>query len=135
MGIPNYLEDGVADKLKILLKLKSQIDIGLYVEEVRKRGNQIKIGEKDYILSDFETFKKRILEEFKSASYRDFDDLVYRKGLTYDEIMDLLDSKIFPSQRIGYNLPPGIYEIIIRPQTVKHVEIKKVSDTPRYGLS
>ena len=49
--------------------------------------------------------------------------------------MDLLDSKIFPSQRIGYNLPPGIYEIIIKPQTLKLVETKKVSDTPTYGLS
>ena len=32
-------------------------------------------------------------------------------GLTCDEIMDVLDIKHCPSQRIGYTLPPGIYEI------------------------
>ena len=43
--ILNYLEDGVIDKLKKLLKLRSQNDIQLHVEKVRKRGNQIEIGD------------------------------------------------------------------------------------------
>ena len=60
---PKYLEDRIIDKLKNLLKLRSQIDIKLHVEEVRKRGNHIKIGEKKYILSDFDTSKKQIFEE------------------------------------------------------------------------
>ena len=31
--------------------------------------------------------------------------------LTYDEFMDVLHMKCFPSGRTGYTLPPGIYEI------------------------
>ena len=31
--------------------------------------------------------------------------------ITYDEIMDVIDIKYFPSKRTGYTLPPGIYEI------------------------
>ena len=31
--------------------------------------------------------------------------------LTYDEIMDILGTKYFPSQKTGFTLPPGIYEI------------------------
>ena len=34
--IPNYLEDGIIDKLKNLLKLNSENDIDIHVEEVRK---------------------------------------------------------------------------------------------------
>ena len=31
--------------------------------------------------------------------------------LTYDEIVDLIDKKCFPSERKGYTLPVGMYEI------------------------
>ena len=31
--------------------------------------------------------------------------------LKYNEIMDVLDIKYFPSERIGYTLPPGTYQI------------------------
>ena len=34
---PNYLEDGIIDKLKNLLTLKSQNDFQLHVQEVRKK--------------------------------------------------------------------------------------------------
>ena len=37
--------------------------------------------------------------------------LFYRKELTYDEFMDVLDKKSFPSQRTSCTLPPGIYKI------------------------
>ena len=39
---PNYLEDGVIGKLKNLLKLRSQNDFELHVEEVLKKGYYIK---------------------------------------------------------------------------------------------
>ena len=39
---PNFSELGIIDKLNKLLKLRSQTDIELHVEEVRKRGNQTK---------------------------------------------------------------------------------------------
>ena len=31
--------------------------------------------------------------------------------LTYDEIMNILDIKCFPSEKTRYTLPPGIFEI------------------------
>ena len=64
--IPNYLEDNIIDKLKDLQKPKSEYDIELHLQEVRKRGNKIKIGDKDYKLSDFDSFEKEILDELKN---------------------------------------------------------------------
>ena len=42
-------------KLRELLELRKQDDIKLHVEEVRKRGNHITIGGKEYKVSDFDT--------------------------------------------------------------------------------
>ena len=57
--IPGYWESKSAqksiDELNKLLELRS---LDLHVKEVRKRGNQIKIGDKEYELSDFDTQKK-----------------------------------------------------------------------------
>ena len=44
---PSYSKFIIIDELKNLLKLKFENDIDLHVEEVRKRGNQIKIGDKE----------------------------------------------------------------------------------------
>ena len=57
--IPGHWDSKSAQKtineLNILLELRS---LELHVAEVRKRGNQIKIGDKEYKLSDFDTQKK-----------------------------------------------------------------------------
>ena len=37
--------------------------------------------------------------------------MVYREPLTYNEVMDVLDIKHFPSKRTGYTLPPGVIEV------------------------
>ena len=37
--------------------------------------------------------------------------MVYRMGLTYDEIVDILNVKYIAGSTIGYTLPPGVYEI------------------------
>ena len=37
--------------------------------------------------------------------------MVNRMQLKYNEIMDVLDIKYFPSDRTGYTLPPGIYHV------------------------
>ena len=50
-------------KLEKKLELSSQNDFELHVEEVRKRVNQIKIGDEDNKLFDFDTHKKEIIEE------------------------------------------------------------------------
>ena len=76
--IPYYLADETIIILNNLLKFKSENDIGLHVEEVRKRGNKIKIGDKEYTLSDFDTSRHEILEELKKLKYIDLEDMVYR---------------------------------------------------------
>ena len=51
--------------------------------------------------------------------------------LTYDEIMVLLDIKKIPSERTGYTLPPGIYEISDINRTVEYLlpDIVRVNTT------
>ena len=106
------------DEVNSLLDLKS---LELHVNEVRKRGNKIKIGEKEYKLSDFDNQKYEIIEELKKAKYNDLEDLVYRMKLTYDENMDVLDLKYISTKRIGFSLDPGIYEIVDLNNTLNHI--------------
>ena len=96
------------DEVNRLLELRS---LELHVNEVRKRGNKIKIGDKEYKLSDFDNQKYEILEELKNVKYNDLTDLIYRMQLTYDEIIDVLNLKYISTKRIGYSVEPGIYEI------------------------
>ena len=120
--IPGHYETEFAEKiiddLNKLLELKS---LELHVEEVRKRGDIIKIGGKEYKLSDFDNQKYEILEELKKVGYNDLKDLVYRMRLSYDEIMDILDLKYIPTKRTGYSLNPGIYEIVDLNNTLKYI--------------
>ena len=44
---PNYSKDNIIDELKNLLKFKSEKDIGLHMEEVRKIGNKLKVGDEE----------------------------------------------------------------------------------------
>ena len=108
----------IIDDLNKLLELKS---LELHVEEVKKRGNKIKIGDKEYNLSDFDNQKYEIIEELKKVGYNDLKDLVYRMRLSYDEIMDILDLKYIPTKRTGYSLNPGIYEVVDLHNTLKHI--------------
>ena len=120
--IPAHWESEFADKIiderNRLLKPKT---LDLHVNEFRKRGNIIKIGDKEYKLSDFDNQKYEILEEFKNAKYNDLADLVYRMRLSYDEILDVLDLKYISTKRIGYSLYPGIYEIVDLNTTLKNI--------------
>ena len=90
--IPGHWEtefaEKIIDEVNRLLELKS---FELHVEEVRRRGNIIKVGDKEYKFSDFDNQKYEILEELKKAKYTDLGDLVYRMQLTYDEFIDVLD--------------------------------------------
>ena len=120
--IPGHYETEFAEQvindLNKLLELKS---LELHVEEVRKRGNMIKIGDEEYKLSDFDNQKYEIIEELKKVGYNDPKDLVYRMRLSYDEIVDILDLKYIPTKRTGYSLDPGIYEVIDLNNTLKHI--------------
>ena len=91
------------------------------MKEVRKRGDIIETGYNLYRLSDLDTYKNKLLEELKNVKYNDFEDLVYRMQLTYDEIMDILDLKYIPTKRTGYSLKPGIYEVVDLKNTLKHI--------------
>ena len=42
----------------------------------------------------------------------DLEYLVHRMQLTYEEIINVLDLKNFPTKRTGYSLNPGIYEVV-----------------------
>ena len=108
----------VINDLNKLLELKS---LESHVEEVRKRGDIIKIGDKEYKLSDFDNQKYEIIEELKKVKYNDLKDLVYRMRLSYDEIIDILDLKYIRTKRTGYSLNPGIYEIVDLNNTSKHI--------------
>ena len=114
----NESDEKTIDDLNKLLELKS---LELHVEEVKKRGNIIKIEDKEYKLSDFDNQKYEIFEELKNAKYNDLEDLVYRMRLSYDEIMDILDLKYIPTRRTGYSLNPGIYEVVDLNNTLKHI--------------
>ena len=120
--IPGHYQTQFAEKmindLNKLLELKS---LELHVDEVRKRGSKIKIGDNEYKLSDFDNQKHEILEELKNAKYNDLEDLVYRMRLSYDEIMDILDLNFIPTKRTGYSLDPGIYEVVDLKNTLKHI--------------
>ena len=121
--IPGHYETESAKKtineLNKIIELKS---FELHVEEVRKRGNEIKIGDNDYKLSDFDTQKKNeILEKLRNVKYNDLKDLVYRMQLTYNEVVDILDLKYIPTKRTGYSLNPGIYEVVDLNNTLKHI--------------
>ena len=120
--IPGHYEtefaEQIIDDLNKLLELKS---LELHVEEFRKRGNTIKIGDREYKLPDFDNQKYEIIEELKKVGYNDLKDLVYRMRLSYDEIMDILDLKYIPTKRTGYSLNPGIYEVVDLNITLKHI--------------
>ena len=120
--IPGHWETEVAEKIveevNRLLELRS---LDLHVNEVRKRGNKIKIGGKEYKLSDFVNQKYEILEELKIVKYNDLGDLIYRMQLTYDEIIDVLDLNYISTKRIGYSLNPSIYEIVDLNNTLKYI--------------
>ena len=108
----------IIDDLNKLLELRS---LELHVEEVRKRGNKIKIGDIYYKISDFDTQKNEILEDLKNVKYNDLEDLVYRMQLTYNEIIDILDLKFIPTKRRGYSLNRGVYEVIDLNNSLKRI--------------
>ena len=108
----------VINDLNELNELKS---LELHVEEVRKRGNIIKIEDKEYKLSDFDNQKNEILEELRNVKYNDLRDSIYRMRLSYDEIINILDLEYIPTKTIGYSLNPGIYEVVDLNNTLKYI--------------
>ena len=88
INIPGHYETEFAEKIindpNKLLELKS---LEVHVEEVKIRRNNLKIGDNEYKLSDFDTQKNEILKYLKHAKYNDLEDLVYRMRLSHDDIL------------------------------------------------
>ena len=83
-----------------LYKLLEPKSLELHAEEVKKRGNKIKIGDNEYKLSDFVTRKKKdILEEIKNVENNDLKGLVYRMRPSFDEIIDILDLEYISTKK------------------------------------
>ena len=58
--IPGHYQNKSDEKMiNILNKLLELESLELHVEEIKKRGNKIKIGDNEYKLSDFDTKKMR----------------------------------------------------------------------------
>ena len=94
-----------------MLEHRSKNDNELHVKAVMKRGNQLKIDENEYELSDVDSHRNEIIEELKNVKCNDLENLVFRIQLTYREIEYLLDVKHISASSTGYTLPPGIYKI------------------------
>ena len=120
--IAGHYKTEFAEKVIIdLNKLYELKSLELHVEEVRKRGNIIKIADKEYKLSDLDNQKNEILEELRKVKYNNLRDLIYRMQLTYNEIIDVLDLEYIPTKRTGYSLNPGIYEVVDLNNTLKYI--------------
>ena len=97
--IPGHYQNKTDEKtINDLNKILEPKSLELHVEEIKKRGNKIKIGDVEYQLSDFDNQKYEIIEELKNAKYNDLEDLVYRMRLSYDESMDILDLNYIPTK-------------------------------------
>ena len=98
------------NRLQQILKLRAENDIKLHVEDVRKRGNEIKMGDKLHKLFDLDT-RKKIFEELKNVEYDDLENMAFRLDSTNTEIENILFMKYFSILSSAYTLPPGIYQI------------------------
>ena len=120
--VPSQWENKCAenniDELNNLLELRF---LELHVKEVRRRSSKIRLGDNEYILSDFDNSKTEILEELKNVKYSDLDDMVYRMQLTYDEIIDVLELKYIPTKKTSSFLKPNIYQISDINKSIKNI--------------
>ena len=65
--------------------------------------------------------KEEILKGLKNDKYEDLEDMVYSFQLTYDEIINILDFKYFPTKRIGDILKADTYRINDINNTLKNI--------------
>ena len=74
ISIPNHCNSGdgedFVNKLNNLFELRSENDNDLYVEQVKKRGKHLKLGGKDYKLSDLGTGQNDINKDLRNIEYK-----------------------------------------------------------------
>ena len=83
------------NKLKKLPEVRSQNDIELHGKDFEKRGTLVKIGNSGYNLAGFDHYKSEKLVELGRLKHKDLYKMVYRKEITYDDFLDVLDVKYF----------------------------------------
>ena len=83
------------NRLKKLLEVRSQNDIKLHGKNFEKRGGRIEIGNSGYNSAGFDHYKSETLVELGRIKNNDLDNMVYRKEITYDDFLDVLDVKCF----------------------------------------
>ena len=95
------------NRLQQLLKLISENDNKLHVEEVRKKGDQIKIWKKEYKSSDLDNQKNEILEKLKNIEFNGPEDIAFKMEWTYHEFAEIVDTKNIVASTERYTLAPG----------------------------
>ena len=74
-------------KLRELLDLREENDIKQHVDEVRKRGNQLKMEANECKFSDLDACKNETIEELKNIENNNFEDWTFMLELTSTEII------------------------------------------------
>ena len=100
------------NRLQRLLKIRSENDIKLHVEEVRERGNLIKLGEKEQKLSDLDSRENEIFQELKILDYIDLEDMAFRKELTNHEVAEILDMEYIDASTTGYTFHQEVLKLV-----------------------
>ena len=90
---PQKMVRKLINNLNELFELRSQNNTELHVTEVKERSNRLETENRSYNFAGFDHFKSEILAKLRRVKYKELEDMVYRMGLTYDEIVDILDIK------------------------------------------
>ena len=125
------------NKLNNLFDLRSENDLDLHINEVKKKSNILTLDGQEYTyynLSDKNKYD--FIETLKRNNYDDLPDMVYILELTYSEIIHRLGVKYFPTSTTGYILPPGVNEIrncdfLLQSFLPNNVEVKLSTDDIR----
>ena len=114
------------NKLNEILEIRYQNDIDLHVKEVEEGCTRMELENIGYNLASFDHFKIEICAEFKRVNYEALEGIVHRMQLAYDENVVILDILYVAGSKIGYNLPPGVYEISNLKLTMKSLLLNEV---------
>ena len=63
----------------------------------------------------------KMKEELKYSKDNDLENMLCRFQITYDEIVDILDSKYIPTKITAFSPNPGIYEMVDLNNTLKYI--------------
>ena len=85
------------DKLNEILELRFKMILSYMLKILRTEALE-ENGKQLIKFSSFDPSQREILAEARRAKYKDLEDMVYRMGLTNEEVEDILDKKILQAQ-------------------------------------